>query len=232
MKILYLNTWEGKETDAISDFLEVHKKDTDIFCLQEVYEGMRKIAKDYLQDFNEIYKHQDGPEFETGIEDYAQAIYIRKNIKILKSEELFENSTKAGLGLAIDIELDGKIFHILNYHGISRSKDKLDNDARLGQSKKIIDFYNNIVGPKIIGGDFNFLPETESYNIFIKNGYKELIKSGNIPTTRNHLFWDNRPEKHLFSDYIFTKDGVNVTSLEVPNIEVADHLPLIIKIDD
>ena len=230
MKIIYLNTWEGKQADAISEFLKVHKIDTDIFCLQEVYEGMREITKNLLQDFNEIYKHQDGPDFETGIEDYAQAIYIRKNIKILKSEELFENSTKAGLGLAIDIEFDTKILHILNYHGISRPKDKLDNDARLSQSKKILDFYNTLSGPRIIGGDFNFLPETESYNTFIKNGYKELVKSSNTPTTRNRLFWDNRPEKHLFSDYIFISQDINPKTFQVLDVEISDHLPLILEI--
>jgi endonuclease/exonuclease/phosphatase family metal-dependent hydrolase len=230
MKIIFLNTWEGKQANAISDFLEAHKTDTDIFCLQEVYGNMRKLAKNHLHDFNEIYKHQDGPEFETGIEDYAQAIYVRKNIKVLKSEEIFEDSTKAGLGLAIDVELNGKILHILNYHGISRPKDKLDNDVRLDQSIKIIDYYKDLLGCKILGGDFNFLPETESYNIFIKNGYKELVKSSNTPTTRNRLFWDNRPQKHLFSDYIFISHDIAPKGFQVPNIEISDHLPLILEI--
>ncbi len=230
MKIIFLNTWEGKQSDGFYDFIKQHIPDTDIFCFQEVYDNVRDLLSKLLIDFNEVYKYQFGFEFEKGIEDYAQAIYIRKNIKVLKSEELFKNSTKAGLGLAIDVELDGTILHLLNYHGISRPKDKLDTEARLGQSKKIIDYYNNLSGAKILGGDFNFLPETESYNMFIKRGYKELIKFNNIPTTRNRLFWDNRPQKHLFSDYIFISKEIEPKKFQVPNIEISDHLPLILEI--
>lgn len=232
MKIIFLNTWDGKQTDAISEFLQTHKKDTDIFCLQEVYDGgMREVALRHLLDFTEIYKYEYGFKDETGVEDYAQAVYTHNGIKIIKSEYLFKESPVSGLGISITIELNGKILHILNYHGISRPKDKLDTDARLGQSQKILSYYKNLSGPKILGGDFNFLPETESYNMFIQHGYKELVKFSNISTTRNRLYWDNRPQKHLFSDYIFTSTDINVKNLTVPQIEVSDHLPLILEIE-
>jgi endonuclease/exonuclease/phosphatase family metal-dependent hydrolase len=232
MKIIFLNTWNGKQADAISEFLQTQKKDTDIFCLQEVYDGgMREVALKCLSDFTEIFKYERGFKDETGVDEYSQAIYIRNSIKINKSEYLFEESPESGLGISIIIEFNGKILYLLNYHGVSRPKDKLDTDARLGQSHKILNYYRSLSGPKILGGDFNFLPETESYNMFIQNGYKELVKLSNVSTTRNRLYWDNRPQKHLFSDYIFTSTDINVKNLVVPQIEISDHLPLILEIE-
>lgn len=232
MKLIFLNTWNGKQTNAISNFLQTHTNNTDVFCLQEVYDGgMRKIALNYFHEFTEIYKYQYGFQDEIGIEDYAQGTYIRKNIKIIKSGPVFGESPVSGLGIAVDIKLDNQILHILNYHGISRPKDKLDTEARFSQSQKIVNYYNKLSGPKILGGDFNFLPETRSYDTFIQHGYHELIKSNNISTTRNRLYWDNRPQKHLYSDYIFVSLDINIKNLSVPNIEISDHLPLILEIE-
>lgn len=229
MKIVDLNTWDGKLKEEITEFIKNQLDDTDIFCFQEVYEDMRSIAQSLLPDFQEVYQYQFGFEHETGIEDYAQAIYVRNNIQILKSEVLFKDSYESGLGLAVDLETNGEKIHLLNYHGVSRPKDKLDNEARLSQSQKIIDYFSSLEGRKLLIGDFNFLPTTQSYNLFIEAGYNELIMSNKIPTTRNRLFFDRRPEKHLFSDYIFVTPDIEVKKFEVPNIEISDHLPVILQ---
>lgn len=229
MKIVDLNTWDGKQKEEITDFIKSQLDDTDIFCFQEVYGEMRSIAQSLLPDFQEVYQYQFGFEHETGVEDYAQAIYIRKDIQIIKSEVLFEDSFESGLGLEIEIKTKEGVLHLFNYHGVSRPKDKLDNEARLNQSQKIIDYFSSLEGRKLLIGDFNFLPTTQSYNLFIKAGYNELIMSNKIPTTRNRLFFDRRPEKHLFSDYIFVTPDIEVKKFEVPNIEISDHLPVILQ---
>ena len=45
------------------------------------------------------------------------------------------------------------------------------------------------VGPKIIGGDFNLNPDTESIKMFEEAGYKNLIKDFKIENTRNEISW-------------------------------------------
>ena len=66
-----------------------------------------------------------------------------------------------------------------------RPGHKLDTPVRLRQSKLILDFLKDKVGSKIIGGDFNLLPETRSVEMFEKAGYRNLIKEFGIKNTRN-----------------------------------------------
>jgi len=230
MKIIFLNTWGGKQKAEIQNFFKLHAPDTDVFCLQEAYDDLRTMIRDYIQDFKEIHEYQFGFEDETGTEDFAQATYIRQTLPILDSKIVFNDGKLSGLGIATEIKLQiGETLHILNYHGISRPKDKLDNPDRLGQSQKILDYYQDKSGPKILGGDFNILPKTKSIKMFQERGYRELVEEYKIPTTRNHLYWDKRPQKHLSSDYIFLSDKIEVKSFLVPSVEISDHLPLILE---
>ena len=54
MKIIFLNTWNGKMREGIADFLREQSADTDMFCLQEAYDGMREICHEILSDFTEL----------------------------------------------------------------------------------------------------------------------------------------------------------------------------------
>ena len=133
-----------------------------------------------------------------------------------------------------DIEISNKVVHLANIHGKARPGHKLDTPTRLRQSKVIINFFKDKHGPKIIGGDFNLLPETKSVQMFEEAGYKNLIKDYKIKTTRNMLAWGTlkkSEEKQCFADYVFTSSDVKVKSFEVPDIKISDHLPLILSFE-
>ena len=72
---------------------------------------------------------------------------------------------------------------------------------------------------------------TKSVSLFKDNGcYIDLIKRYKILTTRNRLIWDEYPDnKQYFSDYVFVGPTVQVTEFLVPDIEISDHLPIILK---
>lgn len=204
MKIIFLNTFEGKQHSEISEFFKIHSPDTDVFCLQEATDTLRDMLAEYLSEFGEVHDYRLGFKDETGIEEFAQATYTKKSLNVIATELVYRKLDPAGVGIATTIDCNGTLLNILNYHGISRPKDKLDSLKREEQSRILISHYENKPGVKILGGDFNFLPSTKSYKTFLDNEYQELIQKYNIPTTRNRLYWDNRPQKHLFSDYVFT----------------------------
>lgn len=107
---------------------------------------------------------------------------------------------------------------------------------RLRQSEKIINFFNDKKGLKIIGGDFNLNPDTKSVMMFEKAGYRNLIKEFDIKSTRNKLSWKqfkNQPDfvKQYFADYVFVSSDVKVKDFTVPYNEISDHLPLILDFD-
>lgn len=228
MKIIFLNTWNGKVQNAIKDFIEEHKQDTDIFCFQEVYAEMKQLAQQTLTDYAEVegYKRVDDDD------EFPQATYIKNSIPLLSSGTILEKEENTGLGLYVQIQHEGKDLYVCNFHGMSRPVDKLDNPGRLRQSEELINFFKNKQGLKIIGGDFNVFPETKSIRMFQENGYRDLIKEYAIPTTRNRLAWERFPnDKHYYSDYIFVGPEITIKNFSVPDIEISDHLPLILEIE-
>ena len=116
--------------------------------------------------------------------------------------------------------------NIFNYHGIAKPGDKLDTAERLEQSEKILKIWHNTGGHKILCGDFNLMPETQSVKI-LERSARNLIKEFNIDNTRNALSWNKfGHSKQHFADYVFVSPEIKVKSFEVPYMEVSDHLPM------
>lgn len=86
-------------------------------------------------------------------------------------------------------------------------------------------------GIKILGGDFNTLPDEKSITMFETAGYKSLIKDFAVNTTRNRYVWERYPKnKMYYSDYVFVERGTKLKSFDVPGIEVSDHLPMVVEL--
>jgi endonuclease/exonuclease/phosphatase family metal-dependent hydrolase len=164
------------------------------------------------------------------------AIFTQKDIEVLDSGRLnlYKNTTKdAGFASYITFKYGSKAINLLNIHGKANPGHKKDTPARLRQSEKIINFFANKSGPKIIGGDFNLNPDTKSVKMFEEARYRNLIKEFGIKSTRNTLAWEkykNVPGyfKQYFADFCFVSPEVKVNSFEVPDVEVSDHLPMIL----
>lgn len=227
MKIIFLNTWNCKVEEPIKEFIKQNLSDTDVFCFQEAYEKAKWIFKDILSDFVliEDYKHIDDTD------NFPQATYVRKNVGLTSQKSLFKDIDKLGFALHTQINYKNEIINICNVHGVSKPGDKQDTPSRILFSQEIIKYYKNLGGLKIIGGDFNLEHNTQSVNLFEENGYINLIKKYKIPTTRNRFVWDKYPDnKQYFSDYVFVSPEVKIKCFDVPNIEVSDHLPIILEI--
>lgn len=127
-------------------------------------------------------------------------------------------------------------FALCGVHGIAEPGEKLDTVERIKQSQEVINSVKEVKLPAIIGGDFNLLPNTKSVKMFEEAGYRNLIKDFNIQETRNRLAWEffkDTPgyvQQH-FADFCFVSKDIKVKSFEVPDIEISDHLPLILEFD-
>ena len=230
MKVIFLNVWQGKIRDKLAQFLKSQSHSTDIFCFQEAYEETKSLLRNCLPSFQEITATKPMA-FSDNFFD--QATYVGKSIPILQSEILLKEENETGLGLTIHARHKEHDFFICNFHGQTYlgEDNKLDSSIRLVQSEKIINSLQDKTGLKIIGGDFNILPEAESIRMFRENGYRDLIKEFKISTTRNRLALDLYPKKQYFSDYCFASPDVKIKNFSVPNIEISDHLPLILELE-
>lgn len=86
-------------------------------------------------------------------------------------------------------------------------------------------FVDKTDNPKILCGDFNLNPDTESLSI-IEKGMKNLIKDYSITSTRTSLY--EKPGK--FADYCFISPDIEVKDFKVLPEEVSDHAALYLEI--
>ncbi len=256
MKLICLNTWGGRVFNPLMQFIKDSAKDTDIFCFQEifkttenikVYEGFRvnlfnefsKILNDHHGYFTSALDNYITGSFQQNFISFnvsaGLAIFIKKGLTVKDSGDFFifgnnnsfnpsdVNSVPRNLQY-LSFTFKSKEFMVCNLHGLWVRGPKIDTESRIQQSKKIKKFLDKQNCAKIICGDFNLDINTQSIKI-LEGGMENLIKKYKISTTRSKLF----PRSDKFADYIFVSDKVNVLDFKVPNIEVSDHLPLILE---
>lgn len=259
MKLISLNTWGGKIYQPLMAFIKKNAGDTDIFCFQEIFstESKTNSIKGYQANlYAEISKilinHQGyfAPSLRNylignrltiekvnfGL-DFGLAIFVKKQLSVNLSGDFFvygkrfvvnpqdQNSLPRNFQYVM-FKKTGKKFTVCNLHGIWLKEGKEDTTSRLEQSKQINNFLNKQKGKKILCGDFNLDINTESIKILEKD-LRNLIKDHSIQTTRNSHF----PGSEKFADYIFISKEIKVKSFEVPQIEISDHLPMVLEFE-
>lgn len=241
MKLMTLNIWGGHVRNPLLQFIEFHRE-TEIFCFQEVYhQAPAKISDDdktvSLNIFSElqVLLPDHKPFFRPVVDQiYGIGMFVKKTIPVLEEGEILihENPAYQGLGPThsrnlqwIKCQFDEKTYFVMNVHGLWNGKGKTDCPERLAQSQKIKAFMDTIDSSKILCGDLNLRPDTESIKI-IEQGMHNLIRNFNIQSTRTSLY----PKVERFADYIFTSKDMNIEHFEVLNDEVSDHAPLLLKL--
>lgn len=261
MKIIFLNIWGGKVFEPLTAFLREHAPSTDFFCLQEVFDAPRIVptAYDYrttiLKDLNDMLP-DFVPHFAPAVQGFdgdmmttrdanltlGIGIWAKKNIEIESHGDflivgenwrLEEPSGTFPHNLQyIRFRYTGVPYTLAHLHGAPQPGTKRDTDERIAQSQKVINFLAGEKDKKILGGDFNLLPDTESIRMIERAGMRNLITEYDITTTRNALSYGQYPEsdRQYFADYAFVSPDVQMTSFVVPALEISDHLPLILEL--
>ncbi|MDE2311645.1 MAG: endonuclease/exonuclease/phosphatase family protein [Patescibacteria group bacterium] len=258
MKLLSLNVWGGRQGKLLTDYLVKQAEGIDIFCFQEVFSSSSGLG-DYrgarvnlfaelaelLPDYQAIFSRTYGGWVDMHPVDFevaeGQALFIKKSLPVKTSGQVyihgsdttqiiedFSNEPK-DLQYAV-LEVSREDLLIANVHGKWHPGDKLDTPERLEQSRIIKAFVDRHRGPKIICGDFNLVPETESIRM-LEDKMVNLVKTYHISNTRNEISWQTYGNKQHFADFTFVSPEVKVKNFEVPYNLVSDHLPMILKFD-
>lgn len=258
MKLISLNTWGGKYFEDLISFIKKHQ-DADIFCLQEIFDTTSEIKtykdlranllseiKNILSDFNYFYfpslfgydNNVKRVNFNLSL---GLAIFVKKTISVDYHQNYFIYKSKTSKQLqedfsnqpiplqVISFHSNGKKFLIFNFHGTPFPSPKTDTPMRINQSKYIKKILNFFYGAKILVGDFNLLPQTESIKL-LDNVMQNLIKKYKIERTRSRLspYW-GKDDFQKFADFTFVSKNVKVKDFQVPDVKVSDHLPMILE---
>lgn len=235
-------------------FLKKMSATTDVFCFQEVFDTTSRIKtcdglrmnlfaelKRCLPDFGGHFAvSQKKCTYLRYVDfhcEYGLAVFVRKSF-VVHSQRSFSIGTsrnavwkKSGwkeIAQYVTVICGHTPYTFCNIHGIA-DWPKTDTPERLEQSHKIIDAMGKRAGRKIICGDFNLNPKTESVRMFEKTGMRNLVKEYHIKKTRSNLFYAQMPDSpDKISDYVFVSPDVSVKKFSIPRVSVSDHLPLVL----
>lgn len=250
MKLLSLNIWGGKMVEELLSFIREQAKDVDIFCFQEVFSSPihktigRNAQSDIyeqlartLSDYQGFYSPSQGRfDYDGPVDydlEYGLAIFVKKTLPVGKTGEVFvyryrnardgEFTTEGKNLQFVTCETKGDKYAVFNLHGLW-TKGKGDTPERIEQFTKAREFMERFPGfKKIICGDFNVLPDTQSIAVLSAVGMQNLIMDYKITTTRSKFF-DKTYAK--FADYIFADPDIKIKKFEAIPVDVSDHLPL------
>lgn len=262
MRLISLNTFGGRVLKPLLEWIISEAPTTDIFCFQEILDASSIVENGLgwrsnlfteigsaLPDFNGYFKPVREQLFERNnnedIVAFGKATFVKKTYDVTRVGDIFiygepgdyvvgDQMPKPNSLLYTEVVVNGVALMICNVHGLPFPGDKLDTPERLRQSEIIVNFASDLSGEKIICGDFNLLPETESVKMFERAGYTNLIKYFGIATTRGKLCKILHPEftnRQEFADYVFASAGVSAKSFSVPDVPISDHLPMILNFD-
>lgn len=258
MKLLSLNLWGGQIYEPLIKFIKDQSHEVDIFCFQEVMDSTENTfsngAKTNLySDLSKILKNFKGYlaapilldfDLEENVDfnlTFGQAIFVKKNLKVISSESTFVNKQK-GIAMRditrptkkyldvprniqhLIVKLGDKKLLVGNLHGFWMPISKKDSPHRIKQSKIVKKIFDDFSGPSILCGDFNLRPDTKSMEI-LEEKLRNLVVEFGYKSTRSRLH--KRGEK--YADYMMTSDKVNVIKFEVMDNSVSDHLPLFLE---
>jgi len=166
---------------------------------------------------------------------FGSACFVKKDVSLTEYGELFIFKNKNEIHSNpernmprniqyLQWEHHKKPYTIINFHGLWHPTiKKIDYPDRIEQSNRVRAFMDTLAGEKILCGDFNLNPDTQSIAI-LEDGMRNLITEYGITSTRSELY-----KKELrFADYILVTPNITVENFSVPTITLSDHLPMIL----
>jgi len=250
IKFITLNLFVGGRLfNNVKEFLQEEKPD--IIAFQEIFNGndagypenmrsiqvLKKVLPGYDYAFSPfLLAHLDIGNIESG-----NAVFSR--YPILDSKTIFFDvpynpdyrveDFKGDYSLATkavqsaQINLGSSVLNILNNHGIW-GFNGFDNPRRLKMSEIIVEQIKN-KDKIILAGDFNLNYHTQTVANIEK--YLESVFKDELKTTFNMKHKTDPGYAKAAVDMVFVSKNIKVLKKYCPQVDVSDHLPLVVILD-
>ncbi|TQN60744.1 endonuclease/exonuclease/phosphatase family protein [Agrobacterium tumefaciens] len=172
---------------------------------------------------------------------WGLATFVRKSIAIVAQAQGFVHGafsadgygdhprSRTGHAIRVFDFTTRKPVVIAHMHGLRELDGKQDTPARLAQAERLVQLVRNIAedGDRVIVcGDFNVLPDSETFAVLKTLDLVELVTTRGFTDTRtSHYTKQNR-----YADYMLVNPAVKVDHFHVvTQPEVSDHCPLLLE---
>lgn len=251
LKFIQLNLFKGKFLDEAISYLE--KSKADIFALQEVtarkfnfYQDKSAILFDILKTRlgydgvsypDAIFVDDPGTSFGNAI--LTRLPIIKTHTVVLKSfrpvtlHEMNHNPGNIWAELPrhmLDVVVDAghRQVHAISVHG-RRIAPPFDDKENLRQAELMANYLTSLDDePFIMGGDLNMPPDTKVIDK-ISSVSQNLMRDLTSQTTNPRIHF--LKNKGYLIDFIFTSKHFKVKRLEIEQVDVSDHLPVVAELE-
>jgi exonuclease III len=254
LKIITLNIWHGGRLwDNALDFLK--REDPDILLMQEVFNDHNPSLEQRfrtMDEFNKIFKFKDSDfaasclfvqdfgKVEEGLAIFSKLPIIKRYDPLFFNEPFNDNYIDDASGPPIAprnlehvvIDIHGIPLDVLNFQGVWDLNGENDSVKRLHMSEVIVDAIKDLQNV-VLGGDTNVWPTTKTISNIeehLNNAFGRELK-----TTFNMSRKGDSKYKAGYAvsvvDMLFTSPQINVIEHICPEIDVSDHLPLMITVE-
>ena len=250
LKVIQLNLFKGKFLDSAIEFLK--RENPDFITMQEVTAGAVNFYEKKDADLFEILKKElgmtgifhsdiklsDEPSVKFGNAVFSKWPILESKVVPLnylgpitlsefKDTNVWARFSRHMLDATVDVE--GFRLHVISVHG-RRVAPPADDDENVRQARLMAKYIKSLgEKPFIIGGDFNMPPDSEVIRI-VSAVARNLMVGKPISQTLNPRVHE-LGEKGYLVDYIFTSHHFRPTDVSIPDIDVSDHLPVVVLLE-
>lgn len=249
-KFIQVNIFKGKYLDALLEFLK--SENPDFISMQEVTSGKLNNYEDKDTNLFELFSqklsyqgvfHSDAEILGDADASFGNAVFskwpilasrivILNTFKPLTFSEFGDSSLWGKFArhmLDVTGEFSGRRLHIISVH-CRRIAPPVDNPESSRQANLIAEHLRSLGDkPFILGGDFNMPPESRVIKT-ISDVSKNLMAGSGVVQTLNPQVHE-LGEKGYLVDFIFTSRHFKKISIEVPQVTVSDHLPVVARLE-
>jgi len=246
-KFIQINIYKGKYLDSLVAFLK--QENPDFISMQEVTSGVLNLCDDKKLNIFEYLKRElkmDGKyhvDFEisdgegvsgnavfskypiTDTDVLTLALFQEITLERSYDEDFFRTCPSHLLSATSEIE--GRKIHLMSWHG-SWTAPPTDTERTIMHATKIADLLKSLEEPYIMGCDSNAVIQGKTIGLINKVSNNLMLNSGVLGTTNTEVH-KIAPVTYLI-DYVFTSKDIKYIDLEVPQITVSDHLPVIAEL--
>ncbi len=246
LKIVSINVNHGGEQIyELEQF--IREENPDIIFIQEAYNSLNEAKEKRLQTVR-LFSEWIGTDynaFQAAYHDGDVAVdrgsAIISRFPVIESGGIVFNSpyttiyNEVSLGdwsnqprvlQTATVEINKNRLHLINIHGVWDFHGK-DSERRHAQSRRILELAAD-KSPLIIAGDFNMNPDTQAIR-FLEESYKSVF-GNELKTTFNMKKKSNPDFGSAVVDLMFVTKDITIMSKKCPEVDISDHLPLIVEI--
>lgn len=248
IKVVSLNIWRGEILQNLVQFIK--DQNADIFLFQEVYDGKDKMllppAYRFYEYFKELFPEYHGVYAPvlcdiTKHGDIDEGLAIFSKFPVTASKTVFfdipytkfDNNAKKSFEdnpqaiLLAQFDVNGTPVTAFSVHGVWGT-DGLDNPRRLHMGGVIRDFVQGKENV-ILGGDFNLSSNTETIKI-VSQGLQSVF-GDSLKSTFNMKHKTNPGYATAAVDMMFVSPQIKIIEKDCPQVDVSDHLPLVVTLE-